>query len=217
MNADPYYLRSEVSNSDLSAVKEMLSPSHIVCDRERIFYLGSLVDAVITEPARVDFLNATLDGEPVSPADWTWAMRMRKALHREARIDPFLAKVLEYSDTQKCSYRTAQPFELDGFTFHLDTRCKWDWWLPQCHFGGDLKTTSASTEAEFLNAIDAFDWDRSRAWYMDIENTDCDFIYAISKKTFKVFKVRITRDSEIYKRGRAKYLDLAFKYYCYVL
>ena len=66
--------------------------------------------------------------------------------------------------------------------------------------------------------MDYFDWDRSRAWYMDIANSNKDFIYAISKKNFKVFKLFINnREEAIYKRGREKYEDLAFKYWCFAL
>lgn len=53
---------------------------------------------------------------------------------------------------------------------------------------------------------------------MDIANSNKDFIYAISKKNFKVFKLFINnREEAIYKRGREKYEDLAFKYWCFAL
>jgi len=81
-------------------------------------------------------------------------------------------------------------------------------------FGGDLKSTFASSQQEFDEAVDFFDWDRSRAWYMDIVGSDRDFIYAISKKNRKVFKKFITRGDETYKRGREKYEELAFQWWC---
>ena len=43
-----------------------------------------------------------------------------------------------------------------------------------------------------------------------------DFIYAISKKNFKVFHKMIHRGDEVYERGRAKYLDLSFKYWIFI-
>lgn len=110
-----------------------------------------------------------------------------------------------------------QPFDNSGFRFTLDTRCKWDWWLPSCHFGGDLKTTFASTQAEFDNAVDFFDWDRSRAWYMDIAHSDRDFIYAISKKNCRIFKKFIERGDDTYLRGFDKYNELAFQYWAFSL
>ncbi|MGM9862793.1 MAG: hypothetical protein ACI305_00820 [Lepagella sp.] len=135
----------------------------------------------------------------------------------EALRDAFLAKVLETADTQRCMFNKGQQFSYGGFAFALDTRCKWDWWLPLYGFGGDLKTCAASTQKEFEDAIDFFDWDRSRAWYMDIAHSDCDFIYAISKRNCNVFTTRIRRDDLVYLRGRDKYRELAFQYWCLAL
>lgn len=212
-----YFSRGEVSNSDLTALKERLHPRPTFGDRESAFRFGSIVDAIITEPERVDFLNHTIDGVPVDEDEFLHAREMQRALRAEARRDPFLAKVLELSDTQCVMVNKAQQFCNGGFTFTLDTRCKWDWWLPSANFGGDLKTTFASTQKQFEEAIDFFDWDRSRAWYMDIANSQRDFIYAISKKNCRVFKKFINRGDAIYQHGRDKYEDLAFKYWAFVL
>ena len=212
-----YFSRGEVSNSDLTALKERLHPRPTFGDRESAFRFGSIVDAIITEPERVDFLNHTIDGVPVDEDEFLHAREMQRALRAEARRDPFLAKVLELANTQTVMVNKAQQFCNGGFTFTLDTRCKWDWWLPSAGFGGDLKTTFASTQKQFEEAIDFFDWDRSRAWYMDIANSQRDFIYAISKKNCRVFKKFINRGDAIYQHGRDKYEDLAFKYWAFVL
>lgn len=214
-NPDAYYLRTEVSNSDLTYLKGLLHPHMQYGDREAAFRFGSIVDAIITEPARVDFLRMTVDGEPCSGEEFLHAREMQRALRAEARHDGFLAKVLETAETQRFMVNKAQEFCNGGFSFHLDTRCKWDWWLPAAHFGGDLKTTFASSQAEFDNALDFFDWDRSRAWYMDIAHSDRDFIYAISKKNCRVFKRFIRRGDDIYQRGFDKYNELAFQYWAF--
>ena len=211
MNPDNYYNRTEVSNSDLTALKEMLHPRAIPGDREAAFRFGSLVDAIVTEPQRVNYYRNMVDDVIYSDDEMRHAIEMHKALLAEARSDSFLAMVLANSDTQHCMVRRQQPFTYCGFCFTLDTRCKWDWWLGS--FGGDLKTTSAATKAEFNAAIDHFDWDRSRAWYMDIAGSDRDFIYAISKKNNRIFKHFITRGDAVYQRGREKYEELAFQYW----
>ncbi len=216
-NPDAYYNRSEVSNSDLTALKGLLHPRPLFGDREAAFRFGSIVDAIITEPSRVDFLHATIDGEKVSEDEWLHAREMKRALHAEARRDPFLQMVLDKADTQRVSVNPCQTFENGGFEFSLPTRCKWDWWINAAHFGGDLKTTSASTQKEFMDMVDFFDWDRSRAWYMDIERSKQDFIYAISKKNCNVFKLFISRDDAVYLRGKDKYDELAFQYWCFNL
>lgn len=217
INPDEYYQRSEVSNSDLTELKNQLHPHMQYGDREAAFRFGSIVDAIITEPSRVDFLHMTIDGEQCSEEEFLHAREMQRALRAEARRDPFLAKVLELSETQCFMVNKQQPFDNGGFHFTLDTRCKWDWWLPSCHFGGDLKTTFASTQAEFDNAVDFFDWDRSRAWYMDIAHSDRDFIYAISKKNCRIFKKFIKRGDDTYLRGFDKYNELAFQYWAFSL
>ena len=211
-NPDAYYLRSEVSNSDLTELKNILHPRMQFGDKEAAFRFGSLVDAIITEPARVDYYRFTVDDEQYSEEEFRHAGEMLKSLRIEARHDEFLFRVLGYAETQKFMVNKAQQFTYCGFSFSLDTRCKWDWWLGS--FGGDLKTTFAATQQQFEEAVDFFDWDRSRAWYMDIAGSDKDFIYAISKKNGKVFKKFIRRGDEVYNRGREKYEELAFQYWC---
>lgn len=212
-NPDAYYNRTEVSNSDLTALRDLLHPRPSYGDREAAFRFGTLVDAIITEPDRVNYYQRTVDDVVYTEDEFRHAQEMHKSLRMTAKRDPFLAALLEQADTQRVSIRHGQPFEYGEFPFQLDTRCKWDWWIPHA-FGGDLKTTSAASQQEFEESIDFFDWDRSRAWYMDIEGTQRDFIYAISKKNGLVFRKFIYRGDEIYTRGREKYEYLAFWYWC---
>ena len=216
-NPDAYYNQTEVSNSDLTALRDLLHPRLQFGDREAAFRFGTLVDAIITEPGRVNYYQHTVDDVQYTEDEFRHASEMQKSLRTEAKRDPFLFHVLGMADTQRVSIRHGQPFVYGEFPFTLDTRCKWDWWIPGANFGGDLKTTSAASQEEFEESIDFFDWDRSRAWYMDIERTDKDFIYAISKKNGLVFKKFIYRGDEIYIRGREKYEELAFWYWCFNL
>ena len=213
-NNENYYERSEVSNSDLTELKNLLHPHIQYGDKQAAFRFGSLVDAIITEPERVNYFQHTVDNVQYTEEEFEHAKEMLRSLRHEARTDTFLKKGLEISDTQCCMVNKQQAFEYGGFAFTLDTRCKWDWFLCKFGFGGDLKTTFASTQKEFDEAVDFFDWDRSRAWYMDIAHSDRDFIYAISKKNCCVFKKFINRDDAIYQRGREKYEELAFQYWC---
>ncbi len=216
MNAplDTYYQRREVSNSDLTALKELLHPRLQFGDREQAFRFGSLVDAIITEPDRVNYYRLTVDDVQYTDDEFRHAREMYRALRTEARRDPFLRNVLAQAATQRFMVTECQRFDYGGLSFTLPTRCKWDWWLDIAHFGGDLKTCSAATQREFEEAVEVFDWDRSRAWYMDIARSDRDFIYAISKKNCNIFKLFINRGDAIYNRGREKYEELAFQYWC---
>lgn len=220
--SDVYYGRREVSNSDLTSLKYKLYPS--LCfvseaDKLRAFHLGTLVDAFVTEIGKINMYDYTVDGERYTKEEFDWGMRMRKSILKAAEKDLFLKTVLNVSETQSFLVNPSQHFDYACFSFELPTRCKWDWWLKQYGFGGDLKTTTATTQKQFEDSIDFFDWDRSRAWYMDLahslnpEHGNRDFIYAISKKNFKVFHKMIHRGDEIHERGKQKYLDLAFKYW----
>ena len=210
---DSYYLRTEVSNSDLTELKNYLYPRTQYGDKEKAFKFGTLVDALITENERVHYSKRMVDDVTYSREDFELGLAMREALRKEARKDEFLRAVLSNSDTQKFMVNKSQRFLYGNFEYTLDTRCKWDWWLPSFGFGGDLKTTFAESQNQFNEAIDFFDWDRSRAWYMDIAGSQQDFIYAISKKNLKIFKAFIRRDDDTYKRGKEKYDDLAFKWW----
>ncbi len=212
-NPDSYYLRTEVSNSDLTELKNYLYPRTQYGDKEKAFKFGTLVDALITENERVHYSKRMVDDVAYSREDFELGLAMREALRKEARKDEFLRAVLSNSDTQKFMVNKSQRFLYGNFEYTLDTRCKWDWWLPSFGFGGDLKTTFAESQNQFNEAIDFFDWDRSRAWYMDIAGSQQDFIYAISKKNLKIFKAFIRRDDDTYKRGKEKYDELAFKWW----
>ena len=190
-NPDSYYLRTEVSNSDLTELKNYLYPRTQYGDKEKAFKFGTLVDALITENERVHYSKRMVDDVTYSREDFELGLAMREALRKEARKDEFLRAVLSNSDTQKFMVNKSQRFLYGNFEYTLDTRCKWDWWLPSFGFGGDLKTTFAESQNQFNEAIDFFDWDRSRAWYMDIAGSQQDFIYAISKKNLKIFKAFI--------------------------
>ena len=222
MNFDPYYQRSEVSNSDLTALKYMLHPNLNFTSpkaRDKAFHLGTLVDALVTEPKKCNHYRMTVDDEKYTKSEWEWGKSMLSAIRKASAHDPFLDYVLKNADGQRWFANPIQKFDLGCYDFELPTRCKFDWFLG--NFGGDLKTTAASSQHEFENCIDFFDWDRSRAWYMDLVHSldpamgNQDFIYAISKKNYKVFFKKIVRDDETYRRGKDKYLELAFQYYIF--
>ncbi len=218
-----YYQRSEVSNSDLTSLKYELHPQLDLLKpsaKELAFHLGTLVDGLVTEPKNSNHFRMTVGDEKYTKEEWNWGKKMLNAIRKASKKDPFLAYVLENAETQKCFVNPQQHFDVGCYSFDLPTRCKFDFWLG--HFGGDLKTTSATTYDQFIQQIDWVDWDRSRAWYMDLVNSinplygNQDFIYAISKKNFKVFFLKIMRGDEIYNRGREKYEELAFKMYLFM-
>ena len=123
-NPDTYYQRSEVSNSDLTTLKQLLHPRLQFGDKEAAFRFGNLVDAVITEPSRVNYYRNTVDDVQYTQEEINHARAMYNALRKEAERDQFLAYVLANSNTQTAMVNQQQPFYYGGFLFHLDTRCK---------------------------------------------------------------------------------------------
>lgn len=202
-----YYKRPEISNSDLSWLKQQLWPREMP-DPDEAYKFGSLIDAMITEPNRVDYFNYTLDEVKYQKKDFDIAERMKKAFYS----DSVAAALAQYSVGQKEMYRNLI-MNYSGLPFALDVRCKWDLWADYFKYGGDIKSTTATSQSEFEAACKYFDYDRQRAWYMDIAGSQKDILIGISKKNFKVFKIFITRESEFYQDGRAKYLEIAYRWW----
>jgi hypothetical protein len=209
---DPYYGRPEVSNSDLSWLKKYWQPEYITYDVEQAYRFGTLIDCMITEPEKVDYFQLTCAGNYYKKEDFERAEEMKKAFYR----DPLCALMAKQAVYQKVSIRKRFPISYNGFDFTLDVRCKWDLFIEQISSpSGDIKSTTATTQKQFEEAVRYFDYDRQRAWYMDIEGRNKDILIGISKENFKVFKVPIVRGSELFYSGREKYEELAFKY-CYL-
>ena len=75
-NPDAYYQRPEVSNSDLTELKNILHPRMQSGDKEAAFRFGTLVDAIITEPSRVDYYRLTVDGEQYGEEEFRHALEI---------------------------------------------------------------------------------------------------------------------------------------------
>lgn len=201
-----YYKRSEVSNSDLSELKRQLYGGIEIDPVHAKF--GNLIDHMITEKEKVNYFKYVCAGDQMTEDDFKRAEEMKKAFMR----DEFCVKILSLSDTQKIMVNPKQLFDYD-IPFYLPTRCKWDLYMNSMGWGGDIKSTAATTQKQFEDAIRHFDYDRSRFFYMNIANSDKDIIIGISKENFKIFKVQIKRGDNLWKSGRDKCMELAFKYW----
>jgi hypothetical protein len=207
MNPDVYYGRKEVSNSDLSWLKKQLYPTYMP-DTTEAYKFGNLIDAMLTESDRVDFLQRTCDSDQFTIEDFDKAVNMKRAFMR----DDTAKQLIEKADTQKIMVERMK-LNYSGIEFELNTRCKWDIWRGDLNWGGDIKSTTATTQKQFEAAVKYFDYDRQRAWYMDIAGSKQDVLIAISKVNYKIFKVYINREGDLYKEGKAKYNELAFRWW----
>lgn len=204
---DPYYSRAEVSNSDLGWLENIFSPPQVVYDLEQIYRFGNLVDAIITEPETVNYYKRSVKGEVFEKADFDKAVMMKKAFMK----DPFCRKLHEMSTGQHIHSRVMTI--TNGITFDVAARCKYDLWSTLAGWGGDIKGLAVETQGQFEAACTHFNYDRQRAWYMDISGANTDVLIGISKKNFKIFKIVITRGDSFYLSGKAKYEELALKWH----
>lgn len=201
-----YFARPEISNSDLEAVKKHFYGTGFTFESEDAFKFGTLFDAIVTEQSAIDFLHLSIGEYKYSREEFTHASRMKQSLLKDLVASSFL-KVSQFQ------FIKTSKFDID--TTQLPVRCKYDGWISSAGFGWDLKSTSARTQREFEKHIQTFSYYRQRAFYMDISGAQKDMLIGVSKHMvmgkYPVFKVCIDRNSDIYKEGKAEYLDLCQK------
>lgn len=206
---DAYFSMEEVSNSDLGWLQKYWMPAAIMYDIEAAYRFGTLIDMMITEPHRVDYFRFTCAGVQYTREEFALAEEMKAAFWN----DKFCAMLASHSEMQKVTIVDRFRIEYEDFYFHVAARCKWDLnAMAKLRMTGDIKSTTATNEKQFLAACHHFQYFRQRAWYMDLGKSDKDMLIGISKINKKVFKIPIIRGGELYKIGKEQYQDLAFKW-----
>lgn len=208
---DPYFSRSEVSNSDLTELKKYFMSQDMIRDAYDAYRFGTLVDAVITEPEKVDHFKLTIQGH-----DYVYSQDefdTAKTMLRSVRENEFVNSLLKQSTFQKVVVKKDFTIEHDGIEFSLSARAKWDLFIDALGWGGDIKSTTATTLKQFIEACYYFDYHRQRAYYMDMVGSTQDILIGISKKNFKVFILPIKKGDDFYNAGKAQYQEIAFKYW----
>jgi hypothetical protein len=105
---------------------------------------------------------------------------------------------------------------MNGCTFTLDTRRKYDGYLYANGWGWDIKSTTATSQQAFEAACKRFDYDRARVFYAKGPKCTQDLIIGISKSApHKLFKVFMKHGDELWKSGERKCAELCFKYWSY--
>jgi PDDEXK-like domain of unknown function (DUF3799) len=207
-NPDLYYLRSECSSSDLSELYKLLCPEIFDFDYSEALRFGTLVDALITEMRRVNVYKRTVDDTIYLQSDFDLARQMKAAFYR----DPVCAAFMKLADCQKISIGMVKHV-WQQFEFELEMRCKWDLFMPAMRQGADIKTTTATTQKQFEEACEHFNYWRSRVVYMKLENTCKDMLIGISKVNLKVFKIPIVKGDKYWQKGEEQANELAFNYW----
>lgn len=213
-NQDIYYGRPELSNSDLSMLNKYWQAFQISYDIDAAYRFGSLLDAMCTEPWRVDYYRFTCAGEQYTREEFALAEAMKQSFMR----DEFCRMFMDNSEFQTVIINPNFQIEHLGFRFGLPMRGKPDFDArKKMRMFGDLKSTAAKTQKEFEKMVAAFHYDRQAAVYLDLpedDRPDMFMLLGVSKcPPHPVFKVAIKRGEALYLSGRQKYEELGFKSY----
>ncbi len=209
---DEYYSRPEPSNSDLSELNKLLHPNLYDFDFTDSLRFGNLFDCLVTESHKVNVYTRTVEGIDgcYSIADMELAKKMKLAFYRDATCSAFM----KIASTQHIAIAKVQ-FEWNSFKFWLEMRCKFDLMMFPINMGADIKTTTATTDKQFMEACLHFNYIRSRVIYMLIQNTDSDMIIGVSKVNLRIFKIAIKRGDKLWQLGLEQASKLAFEYWLY--
>jgi hypothetical protein len=205
---EDYFGRPEVSNSDLTWLFTELLSSQERRDFTDAYRIGSLIDAMITEPQLVNYFKFTLNGEQYTPEEFALCEKMKDSFRR----DEFCRMFMLQCTGQKVMSRMLQ-LQWGAMFFSMPFRCKYDLWSDALKYGGDIKSTTATTQKQFVDSVFHFSYDRQRATYMEIAQCDKDLLIGISKVNGKIFKLPIVRGDETHQSGLAKMQELSFKFW----
>lgn len=203
---DPYFDRTEVSNSNLTSIKK-----EIIGDNKppplEAYRFGNLIDMMITEQHLIDYTNHKCAGELFEEDIWNQAIQMKQSF----MADPMCYNMIKLASGQAVTTKMDQLFKYRNWEFYLNVRAKWDLLFRGQGWGADIKSTMATTQSQFEAACDMFDYWRSRVFYMNIIDSDQDMLIGISKVNYKVFKIPIKRGDKYFKKGEQQMNWLALE------
>lgn len=206
-----YYSFPAMSNSGMTEFEKYWMPEDRFMDLRVAYANGTLIDAMITEPHKVDYFQLRVKGQDYqySADEFERAKEMKKSFFRDA----FCSAFIKQCEFQHITYVPDFEIEHEGIKFNMPAKCKWDLYGKGIDLSGDIKSTTATTQKQCEAAFEYFQYDRSRSWYMDLDKRNNDIVIFISKVNYKIFKIPIKRDGEIYKTGKAKYQKVCFDYW----
>lgn len=158
----------------------------------RAFHFGSAIHRMILEP------------QWWIPDDWkltTAELRAVEGMANAATKDVFLTTTIQQSRREQiCTWK-------DGET-KLPCKIKVDA-LPPSEFMIDLKTTSASTRLEFLEACTKYEYDRQAVMYMDGAKRSRMIFIGIQKRApYELYYYEVEPGKRFYEMGHKKYRKL---------
>ncbi len=199
-----YYEHSSMSNSDLGKLEQRDQEF----DPTEAYAFGNLVDHLITEPDKVDVYQNTCDGNVFTALQMKLALDMKASFMKNAMCK----RIVDMSSFQTIMHKRLI-HQFDNIEFTIDARCKWDLWINTHLGGGDIKTTTATTQEQFEAACKHFHYPRQRFMYMTLGETEKDILIGISKVNQKVFILPIRKGDAFWQEGKEDYERMVVEYW----
>lgn len=204
-----YFAHPYCSNSALSkmAIELGLRPP-LPGDIKEAYRIGSLFDAVVTEPGLIDLIQMKCGEYSFTKEEHRNCNAMHEALLRNSLYQSLLDCKPEY---QREIYADNVEFEHDGNRFYLNMKGKLDYFIPG--MVADLKSTATESQRAFEAACEQFEYWRQMVLYCRLAGVKRAMIFGVSKVKHKVFTALVEQGDERWKTGEKQLNELAYKYY----
>lgn len=201
-----YFNHPYCSNSKLSSFgREIGVLPEIKGEPYEKYRLGTIVDAVITEPATIDFTCMKIGEYPFSKEEYKWANSLKGRLEKDEK----------YAQYMKLNPQFQFQIFKEKFSFgafELNMKAKLDYFTPG--IVADLKTTVCKTQKQFNDCVRMFGYDRQMVLYCKLTGAKKAIIFGVGKESpYPVFTVMIKEGDKMWKQGEKELNLLAFKYY----
>lgn len=201
-----YFDHPYCSNSKLSSFgREIGVLPEILGDPYERFRLGTLADAIITEPANINFKKMTVGQYSFTKDEYNVALEKKLRLEQNKIYASYLKLKPEY---QKEVYLE----QFDFGKFKLNMKAKLDYFVPG--IVADIKTTASTSQKQFEECVYRFSYHRQMVLYCLLTGCKEAILFAVSNsKPYNVFIVRIKEGDKVWNDGLEELNKLAFKYY----
>jgi len=210
MQKQDYYSHPYCSNSALTMLAQELGlygSKQSDKDPYDNFRLGTLFDALVTEPHLIDLNRQIIigTGYEFSEKEYLTMQKMHESLRNDITFSEFISL---RPSSQKEIY--CENFSFDG-SVELNMKAKLDWQLPGLVV--DLKTTSAKTEESFNYAFEMFGYHRQMRLYCELTESRTAFTFAVSKIfPHPVFIIKFCKKHALWEQAGDELKELMLKY-----
>lgn len=206
-----YFSHPFCSNSALSKLGRTIGMfPDLDIDTFNAYRLGSLFDAVVTEPQKLDLIQYR-----IFETDYTFTAQEyenSRLMHRSLQNEKMYQEFMKCKpELQKEIYQPSFPFEFEGFSFMLDVKAKLDFFVPG--IVSDLKSTFATTKKQFESAFLQFSYPRQMVLYCRLTGAKKAIVFGVSKVNRKVFVIVMQEGDHLWRIGEKELNHMAFKYY----